>query len=164
MLRLLIAMNHGHNSRRYNSNLKLTKMKQLFFLFAILFALGVSSSVDAQTKLPDGVPITVMDEDSIITDTASTVTLKTSWDATWSVEAAATQESGTADALVILQATNDGVNWFSTGDTITLSGTSNQSMTGTALPYYVYRIYYDEQTAAGVDLLITFLARKRTTK
>ncbi len=139
-------------------------MKRLFFLLAISLTVAIGTKVEAQTKLLDGVPVVLWDNtnavDSVDADAASAGSIYSKFNGPWSVSVDATQESGTADGYVILQASNDGVNYFTTGDTITLSGSSTQGMSGTNLNYYLYRVYYDEQTAAVVTLLINIMGRR----
>lgn len=135
-------------------------MKKIVYLLALLLSIGLSLNAQVRTA-KDGIPLTIMDLDSAIVTANGSIIVNVDFPAVYSVHVVTVKESGTADGYLIWMGSNDGSDYIHT-DSLLLNNDKNQFLvTGTTAPYKYYRMKYREATAAGQDILVTFLARRK---
>lgn len=125
----------------------------------VVFVAGIN--VNAQTKLKDHVPVTIVNDDSIIA-TTNYAYVFSDFDFNYSVQVDFDSIKGTIDGNLYWQTSNDGNTWV-TLTTYALDGVKKDvfpftSTTGS--PYLMYRLRYVESTAASISLRVTLFNRK----
>lgn len=131
-------------------------------MFALMLAIGSFDEVKAQSP----VKMTVASADTLTNaDTTSKVLTVSGGFSSLSFQVNVTRLSGTAAGTVVLYASNDGTNYVSTGDTLTLSNqVTNTATWNVGLPAFAYyKVIAISSGTVSEVLNVWYLTRKYQT-